>query len=96
MTTIHECALHISRILSDHLELERNRNSDHSADQNTDKLIAFKSNAKVLVVEDDLVSKKIISAQLAKYPIHIDTASDGEEAKNLLSNNQYDLIFMDL
>jgi len=54
-------------------------------------------NYKILVVDDNRVNLKVISELLKRYKILPDLATGGEEAINLLINNQtsYDMIFMD-
>lgn len=51
--------------------------------------------AKVLVVDDNLVNLKVAKGLLALYEMQIDTASSGKEALEILSYKDYDLIFMD-
>lgn len=50
----------------------------------------------VLVVEDNFIAQKVAIAILSAMNCHIDVASNGEEALNLYSKHQYDLIFMDI
>ena len=49
-----------------------------------------------LVVEDDPVSRQIVSRMLAKAGIVCDTASDGVQAKQYLATTRYDLVVTDL
>jgi CheY-like chemotaxis protein len=51
--------------------------------------------AKILVVEDDLLSQTIITAMLANMGYQSDVACNGLEALRLLSERQYDLVLMD-
>ena len=51
--------------------------------------------AHILLVEDVLVNQKIAGAMLNNLGVTIDVASDGVEAVNMWSKNEYDLIFMD-
>jgi signal transduction histidine kinase/CheY-like chemotaxis protein len=51
--------------------------------------------ANILVVDDLTTNLKVIEGILAKYQPHIDTALSGQEAIEMVKNNQYDAIFMD-
>ena len=51
--------------------------------------------AKILVVDDDLLSQKMISTMLAKMRYQSDVAGNGLEALRLLAQNHYDLVLMD-
>lgn len=50
-----------------------------------------------LVVEDNTVNQRVASAMLTRLGFHTDTASNGEEAVNIVQHNHkgYDLILMD-
>jgi CheY-like chemotaxis protein len=50
---------------------------------------------KILIVEDNDVNSKIMEFQLGKYYL-IDIAKDGDEAIELFSKNNYNLILMDI
>jgi CheY-like chemotaxis protein len=51
---------------------------------------------RVLVVDDNKMNLLIASKFLKKWMIEVDEAISGELALNLLKNNSYDLILMDL
>ena len=51
--------------------------------------------AQVLVVEDNATNQIVARSVLEKFGIHIDIASNGEEALNRLAQHSYDLVFMD-
>ena len=52
--------------------------------------------AKILLVDDNLVNLKVTKGLLQYYKIHVDTASGGFEAIDILHNSKdYDMIFMD-
>jgi len=51
---------------------------------------------RLLVVDDDPISRDLILAQLKSIWPKIDVASDGIEAVDAVRNRQYDLILMDL
>ena len=50
---------------------------------------------KILVVEDDEINRKVMNLQLQNY-YQIDLAPDGKKAVELFSENNYDLILMDI
>ena len=49
----------------------------------------------ILVVEDNLTSKLLAKSILLKFGYHVETASDGLEAIQLLNRMSFDLILMD-
>lgn len=51
---------------------------------------------KILVVEDEILIRKMIVDNLRLLNINADSASSGEEALKMAENKDYDLIFMDL
>ena len=51
--------------------------------------------ARVLVVDDNKVNLKVLSAYLKKFDISADIASSGEEAVEAVRYKEYDLILMD-
>lgn len=51
---------------------------------------------RILVVEDLKVAQKAARAVLKRYHCDVDFADTGQEAITLFSQNQYDLIFMDV
>lgn len=61
-----------------------------------DNLILGYSPATVLVVDDNEMTRKIVSQMIQNYGFQADTASNGVEAFNMLQNTNYDLILMDM
>ncbi len=51
---------------------------------------------RVLLVEDNLINRKVAVAILRKMGVHPDVASDGVEALEILSKDPYDLVLMDV
>ncbi len=51
--------------------------------------------AKILVVDDNSVNLTVVEGILAPLQMHIDTATGGRRAIDMISNTLYDLIFMD-
>jgi CheY-like chemotaxis protein/signal transduction histidine kinase len=52
--------------------------------------------AKVLLVEDNVINQKIVLLSLNKLVAQIDVAANGEEALTMFDREQYDLILMDI
>lgn len=50
---------------------------------------------KILVVDDELLNRKILSKKLIALGYQVDTANDGKEAISAYLHNNYDLILMD-
>ena len=51
--------------------------------------------AKVLVVDDNIMNLKVVEGLLRKYHIKITAASSGEEALTQIESQDYDFVFMD-
>ena len=51
--------------------------------------------AKILVVDDNLMNLKVVEGMLRKYKIKIVGASSGEEALSLIESKDFDFVFMD-
>jgi len=54
-----------------------------------------KFNARVLVVEDNIINQMVAQGALEKFGIQADLAANGKEALIALENLPYDLVFMD-
>lgn len=52
--------------------------------------------AKILLVEDNVINQKIVLLSLSKQVSQIDVASNGKEALEMFGLKQYDLILMDI
>lgn len=52
-------------------------------------------NAKILVVDDNLMNLKVVEGLLRRYRIKIVGATSGEEALTLIESRDYDFVFMD-
>lgn len=53
-------------------------------------------NARVLVVDDNVVNLKVAAAIFAKYGINIAVATSGQEGLKKIENEKYDLILLDM
>ena len=51
--------------------------------------------AKVLIVDDNLVNRKVAAGLMKPFAMQIDTAQSGEEAIEMVKQKEYHLIFMD-
>ncbi|MCX8063627.1 MAG: response regulator [Candidatus Hydrogenedentes bacterium] len=60
------------------------------------KKIRERYSAKVLLVEDNITNQQVALGMLKKFGITPDVANNGKEAIELLSKNDYDLVFMDV
>jgi PAS domain S-box-containing protein len=59
-------------------------------------LTDFKINARILLVEDNLMNQIIAQTYLEQAGVQVDKASNGKEALDKISSNTYDLILMDI
>lgn len=60
----------------------------------TEDFMAF-SEAKILVVDDNMINLEVVAGHLRMYQLQVDTAMSGMEALEMLKQKQYDLVFMD-
>ena len=51
--------------------------------------------AKVLIVDDNLVNRKVAAGLMRPFEMQVDTAKSGEEAIRMVKEKEYHLIFMD-
>ena len=51
--------------------------------------------ARVLIVDDNLVNRKVAAGLMRPFAMQIDTAKSGEEAIEMIKQKEYHLIFMD-
>ena len=62
-----------------------------------DTLNLYKQNIKILIVEDVYINQKVLVSFLKKIGYsNIDTAEDGEQCLNKLTEHEYDFIFLDI
>lgn len=62
----------------------------------THNMSAFEINKRILVVEDNIINQMLVKHTLQKTGARLDFAEDGKIALNLLRENRYDLVLMDL
>lgn len=51
---------------------------------------------RILVVDDNKVNLKVLSANLQQYGIQTDCASSGKDAISMIEGKEYDMIIMDI
>ena len=68
----------------------------NNMNNNDEKLMSFTApEAKVLVVDDNKMNCKVAKGLLLKFGVQIDIADNGYDAIDMVSNNTYNLVFMD-
>lgn len=67
---------------------------EHQISDNLDDLIDL-SNKKILIVDDNAINIKLATRLLEGYKPIIDSADSGSKCLELVSNNKYDIIFLD-
>jgi PAS domain S-box-containing protein len=70
--------------------------SEHPAFQDTEQQTPAKRKAKVLVVDDEAVIRKLVSRVLGNEGHEVDIVDNGEKALELIRNNRYNLILLDI
>jgi len=55
-----------------------------------------KKSTRLLVVDDDELSRDLLSRRIKKFGYDVDTAQSGQAALDLLNKQQYDLVFLDV
>ncbi|MGB9770548.1 MAG: response regulator [Candidatus Kapaibacteriota bacterium] len=51
---------------------------------------------KVLIVDDSMISRRMIRQLISKWNFEVDEAKNGSEALDKIRSNQYDFVFLDL
>lgn len=74
---------------------ELGRRHTPSAASTTSAPVSAPADFRILVVEDNSISTKVIRGMLAKLKLDPDTASNGEEALAAIKAQPYDLVLMD-
>lgn len=82
------------------VKLKFNKSLSLEDSNNVNKEQSYKidefQNIKVLVVEDDFINQKIINNLLAKNKWDLTIAANGDEVLELIKNNNYNLIILDI
>lgn len=71
-------------------------NADSAEDATLSKSYNFKSNLRVLVVDDNGINQKVVMGFAQKLGADCKSASSGQEALTMVSKHTFDLILMDL
>ncbi len=67
----------------------------YESEHNTFQAIAINFGAKILLAEDNLVNQEVAIGSLEYFGCDVMVAQNGQDALNLFTKNQYDLILMD-
>ncbi len=67
-----------------------------SATEETSQSTIDKGTLRILLVEDNEINRRLATAMLAKEGYHLQTAENGKVALQMMSENVYDLILMDV
>ncbi len=65
-------------------------------DDQNEHMLAPRSGARVLLVEDNVANQLVVSNILERSGLHVDVASNGKEAVAVASELSYDIILMDI
>ncbi len=76
-------------------ELDLDKKQVRTAQQKHDYENYKAPNARVLIVDDNLVNRKVAMGLMKPFGMQIDSAKSGEEAIEMVGKKQYHLIFMD-
>ena len=68
---------------------------DQPKEQKNYKENYYAPNARVLVVDDNLINRKVFMQLLKETRIQIDEAASGQEGLDLVDEDRYDIIFLD-
>ena len=74
---------------------QKSTNQD-SAAESLGKLQAINDRVKILLVEDNKINQKVAQALLKSTGIPVEVAADGQIALDMLQQDHYDLVFMDV
>ena len=86
-STLYDCIVKL-------LETEKSGEvSEERPSSQLEKVLIF--TGRVLVVDDNIVNQKVAQAMLRKLGVEVDAAGTGREALDILSDEYYDLVFMD-
>ena len=74
-------AEHLDKLFMQKLQKEQNK---------------MRPDVQALVVEDNLINQRLIKILLQEYNIRVITASNGQEAVDICSHKDFDIVFMDI
>ncbi|KAJ5267280.1 hypothetical protein N7478_010088 [Penicillium angulare] len=98
---------HIAGVNTDSNDDQRTRHTSELARQVSDKSIVNKHQSQsadcgdettrrhILLVEDNIINRRIISRKLSSFGFHISEASNGQEALDVAQHDIFDCILMD-
>ena len=74
---------------------EKTHVNRHGFEYMMDDLLAIYG-ATILIVEDNVVNQEVAMGLLANFGFNIDIANNGQEAIEMVKENYYDIVFMDM
>jgi len=77
------------KIVDDSMVLDR-----PEMNENTSRMFEAEQ-CRILIVDDNRVNRKVVYHMLEQYKFQLDEAENGKEAIQMVSQNKYDMIFMD-
>jgi two-component system aerobic respiration control sensor histidine kinase ArcB len=80
--------------LSFNLQLSRKKFDEHLTENLEEICSQFP--CKILLIEDNAINQKVASFMLKEFGCEIDIAEDGYKAIQLITENSYDLVFLDI
>lgn len=78
------------------IDKKDNKSPDAPGKKNRATIVNFKAvDVKILVVDDNMLNRKVMASLLKNTDIKIDMAEGGKQCIELAGNNTYDIIFLD-
>lgn len=78
------------------LPVGQERSEEGSSQNEGDAGLTLQNSLSVLVVDDNGINQRVVSGFIEKYGAKITTASDGQTALNLIAQDHFDMILMDI
>ena len=69
--------------------------TDHMGEEKQDEREFVCPNSRVLVVDDNLINRKVATAMLKTFGFQLKEAASGQEAIDIVKQEDFDIIFMD-
>ena len=93
-SSLFNAIIDISSKHSDTIQEEIKTKNDTDI-EHTKKTSPSKDTPRILMAEDNITNQKVARGYLGRLGLSADMANDGLEAVSLLTNKQYDIVFMD-
>ncbi len=78
------------------LDLKKVKGTRNSTDEDIDKITANLRGRRVLIAEDNALNRIVAIKSMKEWGMEIDQCENGKEALELVKDNDYDVILMDL